>query len=228
MSARAWFVTGTDTGVGKTHVTAALLRTAASRGLRCAALKPAETGCSAGQDPADAAALIEACGRPLDPEDVCPFRYREPLAPAVARELRQRTFDRAVVRAARERLAAHADLLLVEGAGGLLCPYPDNLSAADVAADLGLPLLIVARAGLGTVNHTLLTLAEARRRGLFVAGVVLSETTPERDLSEHDNASLILARGAPPFAATLPHGALTAEGLLERLLADAETDEYGI
>ncbi len=219
---RAFFVTGTDTGVGKTFVSAALLRSAASNGLRAAAQKPAETGVEHDDLPDDARRLLDACGRALDHDDVSPFRYREPLAPAVARERRRRRFDLQRVREACDRLAADADVLLVEGAGGLLCPFPDGLSAADVAASLGLPLIVVAKNALGTVNHTLLTLAEIRRRGLPLAGVVLSQTSPQRDASEQDNESLIRDRGAPPFVATLPHGAEFAFGLLDRLLADAE------
>ncbi len=219
---RAFFVTGTDTGVGKTFVAAALLRSAAANGLRASAQKPAETGVEHDDLPDDARALVKACGRDLAPDDVSPFRYREPLAPAVARERHKRRFDLQVVRQAFGRLAADADLLLVEGAGGLLCPFPDGLSAADLAASLELPLIVVARNALGTVNHTLLTLAEIRRRGLPLAGVVLSQTSPHRDPSEQDNESLIRDRGAPPFVATLPHGADFAFGLLDRLLADAE------
>ena len=218
----AFFLTGTDTGVGKTHVGCALLRSAVAAGLRAAAQKPAETGVDHEGLPDDARLLLEACGRSLDPEDVCPFRYREALAPAVAHERRQRRFDLRVVRAAADRLRADADLLLVEGAGGLLCPFPDGLSAADVAADLALPSLVVARNALGTINHTLLTLAEIRRRGLPLAGVVLSQTRPQQDPSEQDNENLIRERGAPPFVATLPFGATFAFGLLERLLANAE------
>ncbi len=225
---RAFFVTGTDTGVGKTYVSAALLRSAVASGLRASAQKPAETGVDQEGLPADARQLLAACQRPLDPEDVCPFRYREALAPAVSHERRQRRFDLDVVRRGTERLSADSDLLLVEGAGGLLCPFPDGLSGADIAASLQLPLLVVARNALGTVNHALLTLAEIRRRGLPLAGVVLSQTTPQRDASEQDNESLIRDRGAPPFVATLPFGAEFAFGLLERLLADAEASEHHV
>ncbi len=224
----AFFVTGTDTGVGKTYVCAALLRSAVASGLRAAAQKPAETGVAQEGLPEDARQLLSACQRPLDPEDVCPFRYREALAPAVAHERRLRRFDLDVIRRGAERLRADADLLLVEGAGGLLCPFPDGLSGADVAACLQLPLLVVARNALGTVNHTLLTLAEIRRRGLPLAGVVLSQTIAQRDASEQDNETLIRDRGAPPFVATLPFGAEFAFGLLERLLSDAEASEHHV
>src|SRR5262249_34231968 len=145
---KAYFVTGTDTGVGKTFVSAGILHSLRRRGVRVAALKPAETGCD--PEPADGALLARAAG-------ACPvpFTYRLPVAPAVAARVEGNPFTLAPVRAAFDAL--DADFCLVEGAGGLLVPFADDLLAADVAAALALPVLVVARASLGTINHTVLT-----------------------------------------------------------------------
>src|SRR5262249_48727239 len=106
-------------------------------------------------------------------------------------------------------LAEHAhDVMLVEGAGGLLCPLGGNRTIADLAAHLELPLLIVARSGLGTINHTLLTISEARRRGLAVAGVILNEIKPERTPDEATNPHMIERLGEVPILGRLRHGAL--------------------
>jgi dethiobiotin synthetase len=200
----AYFVTGTDTGVGKTIVAAGLLAHARARGLRTAALKPAETGCVHGV-PTDGLLLRAAAGADHLPIDaIVPHRYATPVAPAVAARLEGRPFSLARTRTAFAALAG-ADLLLVEGAGGLLSPYADYLLAADLAAALALPLLIVARAGLGTINHTLLTVAEARRRGLTVAGVILSRVSAAPDPSEATNRAEIGRRIPVPVLGTLEH-----------------------
>ncbi len=167
---RGYFVTGTDTGVGKTTFCVGLLRAAFRRGLAVAALKPVETG--SGPDASDASRLAAAAGRAVP----VPFRYAPPVAPAVAARLAGRPVSLAVVLAARdELLTTRPDLLLVEGAGGLLVPYGDALLGDALVRALGFPLLIVARTSLGTINHTLLTLAAARQAGLVVAGVVLNQ-----------------------------------------------------
>ncbi|HEX8953253.1 MAG TPA: dethiobiotin synthase, partial [Polyangia bacterium] len=162
------FVTATDTGVGKTWVACALLRAAARRGLRVAAMKPCETG-----DGDDGARLVEAAGRPLDPSLARPYRFHLPASPEVAARAEGAVVDIARIADAFTRLTRDADFTIVEGAGGLLVPVAPGVLMADVAARLALPLLVVARAALGTVNHTLLTLEAARARRLSVAGVVL-------------------------------------------------------
>jgi dethiobiotin synthetase len=184
---RSWFVTGTDTGVGKTTVAVGILREAAGRGLSTAAMKPAESGCSTGPDgalvPEDARKLQAACTLSLDLDTVCPFRYAEPVAPGVAAARTGQPIDRAVVLDHwRSLQALSPDILLAEGAGGLLVPLGGGRLVADLALDLGAPLLIVARESLGTINHTLLTLEAARARGLDVNAVILNPAdgpTPE-------------------------------------------------
>jgi dethiobiotin synthetase len=170
---RGWFVTGTDTGVGKTVVACALLRALRARGIDAGGMKPIETGVGAG-GPLDAIALREAAGAKDDLDLVCPQRFALPAAPTVAAAAEGRSVDLGAVRRAFAALAARHSHLVVEGAGGLLAPAAEGASMADLAAELELPLLLVARASVGTINHTRLSLAVAKARGLPVVGVVIS------------------------------------------------------
>jgi dethiobiotin synthetase len=201
------FVTGTDTGVGKTVVACAIVRELRAAGRDVGVMKPAETG--VGPDgPLDALALRAAAGvkDPLD--DVCPQRFALPAAPCVAAANEGTKVDLVRIRAAFRRLSARHDFLIVEGAGGLLVPLRDDATMADLALDLGLPLVIAARAALGTINHTLLTLEAAVARGLDVCGVVISHAGGR--LSAADERNLAFLRGElggallgeiPPLAA---------------------------
>jgi dethiobiotin synthetase len=207
----SFFVTGTDTGVGKTLVSAGILTALRRQGMSVAALKPAETGCARDADdalhPPDGAFLRAAAGLDDVPLDVIvPHRYAMPAAPAIAGRAEDVAFSLPRVERCRALLLARAPrLLLVEGAGGLLVPFQDDLLAADVAAHLRLPLLVVARAGLGTINHTLLTVFEARRRGLHVAGVVLNRLVDERHPTEDSNAAEIERLGEVAVLGTVPY-----------------------
>jgi dethiobiotin synthetase len=211
MRAASYFVTGTDTGVGKTFVSAGILAALRRRGVPVAALKPAESGCARGADgnliPEDGMRLRAAAGLVDVPvEIVVPHRYAMPAAPAVAGRAENVTFSLPRVEKCRATLLARGtQLLLVEGAGGLLVPYQDDLLAADLVAHLALPLLIVARAGLGTINHTLLTLNEARRRNLTVVGVILNRVEEDWSPSEDSNASEIARLGDVAVLGTVPH-----------------------
>ena len=171
------FVTGTDTGVGKTFVSLALLEAFRARGLRTGAMKPCETGCEERGGvlvPADAVLLRDAAGAHQPLEEVCPSRFRLPMAPAEAAAVEGGGFsiDNAVKRF--QFIRERHDLTLVEGAGGLLVPFEGTQTTVDLVRSLELPLLVVARAGLGTINHTCLTVACARAAGLQVLGVVFT------------------------------------------------------
>jgi len=185
----ALFITGTDTGVGKTFVGCALAHALRARGRRVAVMKPIETG--VGDVPEDAARLRAAAddGAPLDV--ICPLRFDAPLAPSVAARLEGRTIDVGELVDAIGRRARAADVLLVEGAGGLLVPVDGRTTWADVAARAGLPLLIVAANRLGTVNHCALTARVAAAAGLGVRGFVLSQPAAETDVSAATNAETI-------------------------------------
>jgi len=188
---RSLFVTGTDTGVGKTVVSCALIAGLRARGLDAGAMKPVETGVGE-EGPLDAQALRAAAGDD-DPLDlVCPEQFALPAAPTVAAAAEGRSVDGARIRDAFAEIAARHALVVVEGAGGLLVPVTDDADMADLAGSLGLPVLVVARAALGTINHTLLTLRELDRRGLECVGVVLSHS--DGVLSPADAANLEVLR----------------------------------
>lgn len=205
------FIAGTDTGCGKTSVACALARTLRRAGLRVRALKPVETGCDAGADgeriPADALALAEACGDPAPLERLCPYRLALPAAPIVAAGAESVAIELPRIRKAYREAKSAADLVIVEGAGGLLVPIADDFGMADLAAQLDLPLLLVARASLGTINHTLLTLEAAAARSLRVLGLVVSHAAPELGSAERANLDHLLAHLPVPCLAELRHGA---------------------
>ncbi len=212
---RGLFVTGTDTGVGKTVVAAAMLATLRAQGTRVAAFKPVLTGTDEPVDPdwpPDDELLADAAG--MRAEDVAPARYGPPASPHLAAALADRPLDLAAVRAAFDARAAEAEVVIVEGVGGLLVPLtPDHL-VRDFARDLGLPLVIAARPGLGTINHTLLTIEAARAAGLTIAGVVLTPWRVRRDAIEDDNRATIARLGQVEVAALppLPRADRTALG----------------
>jgi dethiobiotin synthetase len=173
MTRRGLFVTGTDTGVGKTVIACGLARGLRQSGVDVGVMKPCETGVGP-KGPEDAAALRAAAGVEDSIEEICPQSFALPAAPSVAAQVESRVVDLERIRVASKALAARHDFLLVEGAGGWLVPIAADFSMADLAAELGYPVLVVARASLGTINHTLLTLESIERRGLPLAGVVVN------------------------------------------------------
>ena len=187
---RGIFVTGTDTAVGKTEVSCGLLRAWRAAGRDIAAMKPAQSGVGPGE-PSDAERLAAAAGTGDPPELVCPYSFAAPLAPAVAARLAGVEVELGRILAAARALAARHEGVLVEGAGGLVVPLTERETFADLALALGFPVLVVARSGLGTVNHTALTVEALRARGLAIAGVVLNAASPLRDPSEPHNAAEI-------------------------------------
>jgi dethiobiotin synthetase len=200
---RGLFVTATDTGVGKTEVACGLVAAARAAGLDAVAMKPAQSGHADGE-PSDAERLREASGGVERLDAICPYTFRAPLAPAVAARLEgvEVSIDR--ILAAAHALAARHAALVVEGAGGLFTPLTERDTYADLAVRLALPVLVVARAGLGTVNHTALTVEALRRRGLRVAGVVLNRTAPADDPSVPHNAAEIERLTECEVLATVP------------------------
>jgi dethiobiotin synthetase len=203
-------VTATDTGVGKTVVACALLRLARARGRSVAGFKPFESGCTPGPDgslvPADAVALRTAAAMDEPLDAVCLHRFAEPLAPGIAAARAGASPDLAPAVAAYAQLERAHDLVVVEGAGGLLVPLTPRHDVADLGKALALPLVIVARAGLGTLNHSLLTVEAARRRGLRVLAVVLCHGAAAvvDDPSVTDNAGVIARHGGVPVLGPVP------------------------
>jgi len=210
VSGRILLVTGTDTGVGKTYVSCGVLRAARAAGRTVAARKPAETGCEPGRGgglvAADGAALHEAAGGGEPIDVVCPIRLPEPLAPAFAARRAGVAIDVAEIVAACRRRAGEVDLLLVEGAGGLLVPIADRYTYADLARDLGARLLVVVGARLGAINQALLTLEAAAGRGLDVAGYVVNHMSATRDLATASLAVSLRELTDVPLLAEIEHG----------------------
>lgn len=232
---RIVLITGTDTGVGKTHVACGLARALRAAGRSVAVRKPAETGCSpqggvaaaasepaAGSSaelvPADALALREAAGSQEPLAAICPVRLAEPLAPAVAARRAGIEIDvAALVRSCRER-AGEVDVLLVEGAGGLLVPLHGRYGYADLARDLGARLLIVVGARLGAINHALLTVEAARTRGIDVLGLVVDHLAPRGDLATETLAATLRELADVPVVGEVRFGAEAPAGLVARCL----------
>jgi len=211
---RGLFITGTDTGVGKTYVAAMIARWLLTAGRRVGVYKPVASGCSrrrGGLVSADALALWEAAGRPGKLARVCPQRFAAPLAPHLAARLEGKRLDRKGLRRGLDYWMATSEVVLVEGAGGLLSPLGRQDYVADLAADLGFPLVVVSRNTLGTINATLQTLVTAAvfRAGLRVAGVVLNHPSPPAadDPSLATNGRELAARCRPPLLAAVAYGA---------------------
>ncbi len=197
------FVTATDTGVGKTQVAAALLSLLADAGLRPAPFKPYESGCTRLSRPADALELRAAARSTDSLDDVCVHRFRAPLAPGVAAARMGRSPDFRAVLAAFQRFGDRP--LVVEGAGGLLVPLDRRRDVIDLIEALQLPVVLVARAGLGTLNHTGLSLRLLESRRVPVRAVVLSRGSPARDPSVEDNAAWLAARHGVPVLGPVPY-----------------------
>jgi dethiobiotin synthetase len=187
-------VTGTDTGVGKTVVAAAILALLRRRGLRVAGMKPIETGVERGDPRSDAVVLARAAGARVPPEDVCPIVLPEPLAPMIAAHRAGIQIDLAALDAANARLSAGRGAIVVESAGGLLVPLAPRTAFDDLFRHWRLDVIIVAANRLGAVNHTMLTIQAARAAGLRVRCVVLNTVNPEvRSLAEELNAETLRA-----------------------------------
>lgn len=196
---RGLFITATDTGVGKTALSAALLAAMRAAGEPARAHKPVITGLAErpageanGAWPADHELLAAAAG--MAPDDVAPLRFGPAVAPHLAAELAGERIDPARV-IASTRAAGQAVTLIVEGVGGLLSPLAPQFTVCDLAAALALPVLIAARPGLGTINHTLLTIQAARDAGLRVCAVVLTPWPARASVLERSNHETIARMG---------------------------------
>jgi dethiobiotin synthetase len=201
---RGLFVTGTDTGVGKTVLAAAIVAALRASGEPVRPLKPVLSGLDEPADeawPPDHELLARAGG--VDPDTVALLRYGPAVSPHLAAALAGRPID---PRSLRDRIRATANShgTVVEGVGGLLVPLAPGYSVRDLARELGLRLVIAARPGLGTINHTLLTLEAARAADLDVASVVLTPWPEAPGAVERSNRATIAELGAVPVA-TLPH-----------------------
>ena len=248
----ALVVTGTDTGAGKTLVTAAIAAALRARGVRIGVAKPAETGCPRRVDglyPEDAATLAAAAAvwSPASPASpvssvaapvaraaasgidaaaattetldvVCPYRFPDPLAPMLAAARVGTTIDVAALVGALTARATDVDVLLIEGAGGVLVPLTAAVTYADLARMLDAPVLLVVGSRLGAINHALLSLEALRTRGVRVLGYVVNRLAPAGDLAVDTNTDLLRDLSAERFLGELPYladGTDTLRGLRE-------------
>lgn len=209
------FVVGTDTNVGKTVVASCIARALARTGKRVGVYKPAASGCQrVGRALVsdDAVALWEAAGRPAELKAVCPQRFTAPLAPHLAARQERREIDTKLLRRGIDYWRRRSDIVVVEGAGGLMSPIGDEEYIADLAADFGFPLIVVVPNRIGAINSTLLTLiaAAARPQPLPVAGLVLNDVLPPDvdDPATRSNRLELELRCVPPVLAQLGHGGL--------------------
>ncbi|MDQ6834615.1 MAG: dethiobiotin synthase [Actinomycetota bacterium] len=193
---RGCFVTGTDTGVGKTVLSAAVVAGLSAQGIRVRALKPIITGLDEAPDPdwpPDHQLLASVAGATA--QETMLVGYGPPVSPHLAAELAGRPLELGPLVSSIRALQAAETALVVEGVGGLLVPLSARASVRDLARELGLPVLVAARPGLGTINHTLLTLEAARAAGLSVAAVVLTPWPAEPSAMELSNRSTIESLG---------------------------------
>jgi dethiobiotin synthetase len=204
------FITGNDTDVGKTYVTAEIARLLVERGMSVGVYKPVASGCRRvdGQlVSADAVALWEAAGRPKSLDAVCPQRFEAPLAPPLAAAAEGRQVDSALIRRGLE-VWSGCDFLLVEGVGGIMSPISDDEYVGDIASDINLPLLMVIANRIGAVNQALQSIVTASvfREGLPVQGLVLNDATIDNgDPSRTSNLEQLRLHCVPPVLAHVPH-----------------------
>jgi dethiobiotin synthetase len=187
---RGVFVTGTGTEVGKTVVAAAIARTAAAQGHAVAVFKPAVTGLDDGGE-LDHQLLRRAAGSDQSDDEIAPYRYGPPASPHLAAELAGERIEPARLREAAQAAGAGADLLVVEGVGGFMVPLGPEYLVRDFARELGLPVVIAAAPGLGTINHSLLTLDAVRAARLAPTAVVLTPWPAEPSELERSNRETV-------------------------------------
>jgi dethiobiotin synthetase len=194
---QAFFITGTDTGIGKTFVTCALLTAAANRGLTAVGMKPVAAGVDANGQHGDVEQLVAASSVDAAPELVNPYCFAEAVAPHLSATAEDRPIDPDQIVDALRQLEAQADLVLVEGIGGFRVPLGDTFDSADMAVRLGLPVIMVVGMRLGCLNHALLTADAIAARGLTLAGWIANGIDPAMARREENIAALQQHLGAP-------------------------------
>lgn len=204
------FITGTDTGVGKTFVAVGLITTLKNLGFRVCPMKPVETGCRMRKGklvPGDSLRLIKSAHTDDPLDTINPYRFRHPLAPSIAAELEGALISRNKIFSTYKKLSDKYDITIVEGAGGIMVPLYKRYLYRDLIKDLSLPIIIVSRPYLGTVNHTVLTIEAARNRGIDIIGVIINySNTMKGDVSEKSNPRVIEKLTRVPVLGVVRHG----------------------
>ncbi len=202
------FITGTDTGVGKTVVAGGIADWFRRRGQRVAVLKPCATGCVHRREGlvSEDAEFLAVCADSRHPLDlICPQRYAEPLAPSVAADRAGTPLDWEVIQRSINILCGDSDVLIVEGVGGILVPMSPTHTVRDMAEWLGLPAVVVARPGLGTINHSLLTIESLRVGKIRIAGTVINRYPPDTaGTAEETSPRVIEKRSGVPILCLVP------------------------
>jgi dethiobiotin synthetase len=207
LMAKGIFITGTDTGIGKTLIAVSLAAYLRDLGYRVGVMKPAETGCQEIDRkliPLDAVRLKEASGCAESIEKICPYRLREPLAPSIAAERVGVKIDVDHLMVINDDISSKHDITLVEGAGGLMVPLLPSYTYADLAHVLKLQVIVVAANKLGAINHLLLTLEHASCKGLSVLGYVLNRISNENSVATETNREVLSNLTGIPCLGELP------------------------
>lgn len=206
---KGFFITGTDTGVGKTVITAALIKAVHLLGFRTCGMKPIETGCLREGDilvPSDGMFIKTVAHMEETIKHISPCCFESPLAPLPASEIEGISVNLEKIQKAYDDLAKNYDVIIVEGIGGLLVPVLRDYFVLDLARDLKLPVIVVSRSGLGTINHTMLTVNYALKEGLVVAGIIINYSQlPEGTLAENTNPEIIKKISPVPIIGIFPY-----------------------
>jgi dethiobiotin synthetase len=226
--AKGFFITGTDTGVGKTLVAGAMIEAIRFLGKTACGMKPVESGCTRQGDvlvPSDGMFLRKISHVDESIGLITPCCFESPLAPLAAAEVDGRDLDISAIGAAFKKLSAGYDAVVAEGIGGLLVPIAKDYSVVDLAAEFALPLIVVARPGLGTINHSMLTVHCALKAGLTVAGIVINYAQPpENSLAEQTNPKLLREISPVPLMGIFPY----LEGREEAEIAKAAIENLDL
>ena len=203
------FITGTDTGVGKTFVAVGLINALKEKVFNVCPMKPVETGCRTKKGkliPEDTMSLIKASGIKEAIDVINPYRFKHPLAPSVAAELERKSIKKEKIFSAYNYLSKKYDITIVEGAGGIMAPIYKKYLFLDFISALNLPIIIVSRPGLGTINHTLLTISAAKGRGVNIIGVVINYAGQiKNDISVKTNPKIIESIGGISLVGIVPY-----------------------
>jgi len=214
---RGFFITGTDTGVGKTIIAAALIRAISLLGIRVCGMKPIETECQKSEIgnrkseirvliPSDGMFLREIASMDDSIDLITPVRFESPLAPLPASKIENIPIDIKKIKRAHAELSKKYEAIIVEGIGGLLVPIKRHCFVLDLARDFGLPVIVVSRPGLGTINHTMLTVNCAIKEGLTVAGIIINYSRPpEGTLAEKTNPAVLRQISDIPILGIFPY-----------------------
>ncbi len=217
------FITGTDTDVGKTTVAAGLAGALKNMGYSVGVMKPVQSGAGMRNGrlySQDAELMVKAVGCEDEEKLVCPVLLREALAPGVAAEIEGKNVDIELIKNAYAELERRHDLVIVEGAGGIAVPLKNKFLISDLIAYLGLPAIIVARAGLGTINHTFLTIEHARKCGIAIMGVIINNY--KGGLAEETNPKVISGLTGIPVIGVIPYDERISAGDVRSIVSLVE------